>query len=84
MNAAGRKTFPNRMIFPRISGWRGPKPSMKFFPQLSARADVETRLKNAVADTRGFLSFTSSRAREHAVRAARHGAVHYFHPESAA
>ena len=50
------------------------------FPQLSARADVETRLKNAVADTRGFLHFTAPGAREHAQRAARHGALHFFHP----
>ena len=50
------------------------------FPQLSARADVETRLKNAVSDTRGFLSFTSPGAAGHAVRAARHGALHFFHP----
>lgn len=52
------------------------------FPQLSARADVESRLKNAVWDTRNFLGFTSVGAREHAVRAARQGALHYFHPEA--
>jgi hypothetical protein len=52
------------------------------FPQLSARAEVEIRLKNAVADTRGFLGFTAPGAREHAVRAARQGSLHYFHPEA--
>lgn len=51
------------------------------FPQLSARADVETRLRNAVADTRGFLAFTAPGASDHAARAARHGALHFFHPE---
>ncbi len=52
------------------------------FPQLSARADVELRLKNAVADTCGFLSFTAPTARPNAVRAARLGALHWFHPEA--
>jgi len=51
------------------------------FPQLSARADVETRLKNAVSDTQGFLAFTSPTARDHGVRAARQGALHWFHPQ---
>lgn len=50
------------------------------FPQLSARADVEQRLRNAVADTRGFLAFTSPSNPEHAARGALHGALHYFHP----
>jgi len=50
------------------------------FPQLSARADVEQRLKNAVADTRGFLSYTAPDRHDMAVRAARHGALHFFHP----
>ena len=50
------------------------------FPQISARVDVETRLKNAVSDTRGFLQFTSPSAQDHAVRAARQGALHFFHP----
>lgn len=50
------------------------------FPQLSARGDVELRLRNAVADTRGFLAYTSPRQSEYGVRAARHGALHFFHP----
>jgi len=52
------------------------------FPQLSARADIEARLKIAVLDTRGFLNFTAPAARDHAVRAAREGALHWFHPEA--
>ena len=51
------------------------------FPQLSARADVELRLRNAVLDTRGFLNFTAPTARDHAIRAAREGDLHWFHPE---
>lgn len=50
------------------------------FPQLSARADVEQRLKNAVSDTRGFLAFTAPGRGDQALRAARHGALHFFHP----
>lgn len=52
------------------------------FPQLSARADVEHRLKNAVSDTRGFLTYTAPGNRDHAEKAARHGALHFFHPEA--
>ena len=52
------------------------------FPQLSARADVETRLKNAVSDTQGFLAYTAPTAREYGVQAARQGALHWFHPEA--
>lgn len=50
------------------------------FPQLSARADVEHRLRNAVSDTQGFLAFTSPSVPENATRGALHGALHYFHP----
>ena len=50
------------------------------FPQLSARAEVELRLHNAVSDTKGFLAFTSPTGEEQGLKAARHGALHYFHP----
>jgi len=50
------------------------------FPQLSAREEVEVRLRNAVSDTKGFLAFTAPTAEDQALRAARHGALHYFHP----
>jgi len=50
------------------------------FPRLSERADVEPRLRNAVSDTRGFLAYTAPSATEYALRAARQGAIHYFHP----
>jgi len=50
------------------------------FPQLSAREEVEVRLRNAVSDTKGFLAFTAPTSEDQALRAARHGALHYFHP----
>jgi len=50
------------------------------FPRLSLREDLELRLKNAVADTQGFLAYTSPTARAHGRQAALHGALHYFHP----
>lgn len=52
------------------------------FPQLSDRFDVEARLRNAVSDTRSFLAWTSPSARDHGVKAARAGALHWFHPEA--
>jgi hypothetical protein len=50
------------------------------FPRLSARADVETRLRNAVSDTQGFLHATAPSLPSHAVRAAHQGALHLYHP----
>jgi len=52
------------------------------FPQLSPRPEVEARLKNAVADAKGFLEFTAPRARDQGIRAAQAGALYWFHPEA--
>lgn len=49
------------------------------FPRLSARDEVEARLRNAVTDTRGFLSYTSPASGDR-VRAVRTGALPWFHP----
>jgi hypothetical protein len=74
--------FPGPEHFPEDFWTAWAEALHEVFPQLSARADVEVRLKNAVGDTRGFLAFTAPSAREHARRAARHGALHWFHPEA--
>jgi len=76
-----QEDFPGVDSFPHDFWQAWAEALHEVFPQLSARADVELRLKNAVADTQSFLSFTSPRARDNAVRAARQGALHYFHPE---
>lgn len=74
--------FPGPEAFPEEFWHAWAEALHEVFPQLSARADVELRLKNAVADTRGFLTATSPGARDHAVRAARLGELHWFHPEA--
>lgn len=75
-----QEDFPRPDDFP-LDFWHAWAEALhEVFPQLSARADVEPRLMNAVADTRGFLSYTSPRRLDYGVRAARQGALHFFHP----
>lgn len=75
-----QEDFPSASDFPHEFWTVWAEALHEVFPRLSARADVEPRLRNAVSDTRGFLTFTAPSATEHALRAARQGAIHYFHP----
>jgi hypothetical protein len=75
-----QEDFPSPGDFPQDFWTAWAEALHEVFPRLSARADVEPRLRNAVSDTRGFLSVTAPSATEHALRAARQGAIHYFHP----
>ncbi len=72
--------FPAPEDFPADTWLAWAEALHEVFPQLSARAEVEQRLRNAVADTRNFLQHTSPQRPDQAQKAALHGVLHFFHP----
>lgn len=51
------------------------------FPRIAERNTIGLRLRNAMADSQGFLQATAPQDRLRGARAADVGALHWFHPE---